>query len=168
MKNEENGYYIYIRSTGERVSVTKEEFDNYYRDINTFRYKQQRHGKCVCPKSKRLSCDMDCWSCPFRRAGDTVSLDYENSDDDESSHEIYTPKDESPLVEDAILEIDEAKRLYSRLCELIPEAGTIAELRLEGYSFLQISELLGVKNTTLSMRLKTAKNKLSEEFPDFF
>ena len=29
MKNNDNQYYIYIRSTKERVPVTKEEFDNY-------------------------------------------------------------------------------------------------------------------------------------------
>ena len=73
MKNNDNQYYIYIRSTKERIPCTEEEFHNYYRDISVFRRKQQRHGRCVCPENKRLDCDMDCASCPFRRAGDGLS-----------------------------------------------------------------------------------------------
>ena len=76
MKNNDNQYYIYIRSTKERLPCTEEEFHNYYRDISVFRRKQQRHGRCVCPENKRLDCDMDCATCPFRRAGDGLSLDY--------------------------------------------------------------------------------------------
>jgi len=44
MSNNENQYYIYLRSTKERIPCTKEEFELYYRDINAFRKKQQRHG----------------------------------------------------------------------------------------------------------------------------
>ena len=77
MKNHDNHqYYIYLRSTKERIPVTKEEFDNYYRDINAYRQKQQYHGRCVCPQNKRLDCDMDCETCPFRRAGNMLSLNY--------------------------------------------------------------------------------------------
>lgn len=82
MKNNDNQYYIYIRSTKERIPCTEEEFHNYYRDISVFRRKQQRHGRCVCPENKRLDCDMDCATCPFRRAGDGLSLDYTTTDED--------------------------------------------------------------------------------------
>ena len=47
MTNNEKQYYIFIRSTGERFPVSKEEFNNYYREINAFRQRQQYHGKCV-------------------------------------------------------------------------------------------------------------------------
>ncbi len=36
MSSNDKQYYIYLRSTKERVPCTKEEFDNYYRDINAF------------------------------------------------------------------------------------------------------------------------------------
>lgn len=168
MKNKENEYYIYIRSTSEKVPATKEEFDLYYRDINSYRVRQQRHGKCVCPKSKRFSCDMDCWTCPFRRGGDSVSLDYENSENDDANHEIYTLQDDAPVIEDAFEEIDEIKRLFAKLCELLPEAEIIGNMRADGNTFSTISEKIGIKNSTLSMRIKAVKKILSEEFPDFF
>ena len=75
-------YTIYIRSTKESIPVNKEEFDAYYHDINIYRIRQQRHGRCVCPASKRLTCDMDCLTCPFHRMGDTRSLDYTETDDE--------------------------------------------------------------------------------------
>ena len=45
MQNNEQQYTIFIRSTGERIPVSKEEFDNYYRDITRYRQKQQEHGR---------------------------------------------------------------------------------------------------------------------------
>ena len=75
MKINDNQHYIYLRSTRERIPCTEQEFHDYYRDINAYRQKQQYHGKCVCPERKRLDCDMDCATCPFRRNGD-LSLDY--------------------------------------------------------------------------------------------
>lgn len=54
MPNNEKQYYIYLRSTKECVPCTKDEFNNYYRDINAFRQRQQYHGKCVCPKASGL------------------------------------------------------------------------------------------------------------------
>ena len=82
MSTNEKQYYIYIRSLKERVPVTKDEFDNYYRGINAYRQKEQYHKRCVCPKAKFLDCDMDCATCPFSRAGDTLSLDYTTTNDD--------------------------------------------------------------------------------------
>ena len=51
MTSNDNQYTIRIRSTGELVPATKEEFDAYYRDINAFRRTQMNHGCCVCPRS---------------------------------------------------------------------------------------------------------------------
>lgn len=81
MKTNDNQHYIYLRSTRERIPCTEQEFHDYYRDIDTFRKKQQRHGRCMCPTAKRLDCDMDCVTCPFSRAGDTLSLDYTTTND---------------------------------------------------------------------------------------
>lgn len=82
MKSTDNQHYIYLRSTRERIPCTEQEFRDYYRDIDAFRKKQQRHGRCVCPAKKRLDCDMDCATCLFSRAGDSLSLDYTTTNDE--------------------------------------------------------------------------------------
>lgn len=71
---------IYIKESKSWVDVNKEFYTNYYRDINTYRKRQQEHGRCVCPASKRYLCDMDCMTCPYAKAGNQLSLDNTVSD----------------------------------------------------------------------------------------
>lgn len=58
--NQSKQYRIYIKGSKSWVDVNKEFYTNYYRDINAYRKRQQEHGRCVCPASKRYLCDMDC------------------------------------------------------------------------------------------------------------
>jgi hypothetical protein len=170
MQTNDKQYYIYIRSTRERIPCTKEEFDAYYHDINLFRQKQQRHGKCVCPEKKRLDCDMDCASCPFRRAGDTVSLDYKttHNEDGEEIAWIDSLEDPSPLIADIVADRETLLRIFDRLNDLMPEALDIGKMRLAGKSDLAISAEIGIKNTTFRSRLERVKKVLASEFPEFF
>ena len=149
MTNNENQYTIYIRSTKESIPVSKEEFDAYYHDINIYRIRQQRHGRCVCPASKRLTCDMDCLTCTFHRMGDMRSLDYTETDN-EGNETAWVDEipDDSLLLEDIIIEASEMKALYARLTELMPEAIKIGEMRLEGLSEDAIGELIGIGRKT--------------------
>lgn len=169
MTNQDKQYYIYLRSTKERIPCTKEEFYNYYRDINAFRQKQQNHGKCVCPQKKRLDCDMDCATCPFRRAGDSLSLDYTMEDDDGNEKAwVDTLVDPSPLIEDAVADAAEFGNVLSRLLEIMPEAIEIGTLRMRGLTDVEIAKHLCIRNNTMFYRLKRAKEILSKEFPNFF
>ena len=169
MTNNEIQYTVYIRSTKESIPVSKEEFDAYYHDINIYRIRQQRHGRCVCPASKRLTCDMDCLTCPFHRMGDMRSLDYTETDDEgnETAWVDVIP-DDSPLLEGIIIEASEMKALYARLTELMPEAIKIGEMRLEGLSEDAIGERIGIGRKTYAYRLKKVKAVLEKEFPDIF
>ena len=80
--NQSKEYRIYIKEFKSWVDVNKEFYTNYYRDINAYRKRQQEHGRCVCPASKRYLCDMDCLICPYAKAGDQLSLDNTVSDSD--------------------------------------------------------------------------------------
>lgn len=169
MTNNEKKYTIYIRSTKESIPVSKEKFDAYYKDINAFRRTQMNHGKCVCPSSKWLTCDMDCLTCPFHRMGDMRSLDYTETDD-EGNETAWVDEipDDSPLLEDIITEASEMKALYARLTKLMPEAIKIGEMRLEGLSEDAIGERIGIDRKTYAYRLKKVKAVLEKEFPDVF
>ncbi len=169
MPTNDKQYYIYLRSTHERIPCTKQEFDNYYRDINTFRKTQQRHGKCVCPEKKRLDCDMDCATCPFRRAGDSVSLDYTVSNDDgEEITWVNSVESTSPLIDDIVADSERMAELFERLKELMPQAIEIGKLRQQGIPDVQIAELIGVHRNTFGSRLNRVKEILKKEFPEFF
>jgi hypothetical protein len=52
MKNNENDskqktYFIFIRSTGEKVPVSKEQHDAFYKEADRIRHKEQDHGRCI-------------------------------------------------------------------------------------------------------------------------
>lgn len=170
MTSNDKQYYIYLRSTKERIPCTHEEFNAYYHDINLFRQKQQRHGKCVCPEQKRLDCDMDCATCPFRRAGDTVSLDYKATNNEAGDEIAWVDslEDPSPLIADIVADRQTLHLLFDRLNELMPEALNIGKMRLAGKSDLAIAAEIGIKNTTFRSRLNRVKKILASEFPDFF
>ena len=169
MKTNDKQYFIYIRSTRERIPVTKEDFDNYYRDISAFRMKQMRHGKCVCPQSKILECDMDCYFCPYHRAGDTLSLDYTVTDDDgnEKSWSDDIP-DTSAMIEDIVADGIQLEQIFKRLNELMPQAIEIGKLRQRGLTERQIEAEIGIGRKTYAYRLNKVKEILQREFPEFF
>lgn len=122
MTNQDKQYYIYLRSTRERIPCTEQEFHNYYRDIDTFRKNQQRHGRCVCPATKRLDCDMDCATCPFSRAGDSLSLDYTTTNDEgEERSWIDDLPDVFAVVDVAVEEAELLDALHLLLADLSPE-----------------------------------------------
>lgn len=162
-------YYIYYRSTGDCIPVSKEVFDRYYREINAFRQRQQYHGKCVCPAKKRLSCDMDCFICPYRRAGDTISLDYCMSDDEGNEKAMVdTIPAPSPLIEDLVADRMVLEALVARLTEIMPQALEIINMRLDGLTNTAISETIGIPRKTFTDRWKKAAAILKSEFPDIF
>lgn len=169
MTNNGKQYTIYFRSTKESIPVSKEVFVAYYRGVDAYRIRQQRHGRCVCPASKRLTCDMDCLTCPYYRKGDMRSLDYIDVDEDgnETAWVDEIP-DDSPLLEETIAESFEIEALLARLTELMPEAIEIGKLRMDGMKDVAIAKEIGIKNTTFVMRLKKAKSILEKEFPEFF
>lgn len=169
MQKNDNQPYIYIRSTHERIPVTQQEFNDYYRDINAFRKKQQRHGRCVCPERKRLDCDMDCVTCSFQRAGDGLSLDYTIVDDEGNEQAwVDTLADDSPLMDEIIADSQQLEQLFIRLKELMPEAIQIGELRLDGHTDIDIAKRIGIRITTFRSRLDRVKKILAQEFPEVF
>jgi len=80
--NQSNERAIYLKDLHQWVPVSKTDYDNYYRDINAYRRRQQEHGRCICPASKRYLCDMDCCTCRFHKGGDELSLDYTVTDEE--------------------------------------------------------------------------------------
>ena len=77
MANHENlsTPFIYLRSTGEKISVTKEQRDAFYKEADRVRHKEQDHSRCMCPYHFIWKCDGDCLDCEYHATGDISSLD---------------------------------------------------------------------------------------------
>ena len=166
MSGNDKQYYIYLRSTKERVPCTKEEFDNYYRDINAFRQRQQYHGKCVCPQSKRLTCDMDCETCPFYR-NDTFSLEYTVCDDEGNERAKADEIADSSATVDTYLEEEELYHaLHALIQTLTPEEQKICSAIMDNLSERSAATALGMSRNTYVYRkdkiLERLKNSLKK------
>ena len=118
---------------------------------------------------KRLECDMDCATCPFRRQGDMRSLDTPCADaDDEKITYVETEEDHTAQFDDAVLDKIVLGHLFQRLTEIMSQAVEIGKLRLQGLSEAEISKEIGTPRTTYSYRLKKAEEIIKKEFSEFF
>ena len=160
MANKENlsTPFIYLRSTGEKIPVTKEQHDAFYKEASRIRDKEQNHGRCVCPYRFIWKCDGDCIDCEYHRAGDTLSLDAPTED---GSNDLYnTIADTAPTMEDVIADRILLEQLFSKLRELDPDADRIIELLGDGLSDRKIAEALGRKQRTFADQMKKYRTEL--------
>lgn len=168
-ENQSKNYRIYIKSTKEWVEVPEEVYQEHTRFYDAFRKRAQYHGQCACLKNKFWLCDGDCCNCEFRRAGDMLSLDFENENDDgDSCSMLDSIPDEAPLLDEIVSDTATLQQLFERLRELMPEAEEIGRLRMAGLSDDDIADAIGIKRTTFRSRLKKAKEMLAPDYPDFF
>ena len=166
MSKKDKQYTIYIRSTKESIPVNKEEFDAHYHDINIYRIRQQRHGRCVCPASKRLTCDMDCETCPFHR-NDTFSLEYTVCDDEGNERAKADEIADPSATVDTYLEEEELYHaLRSLIQTLTPEEQKICSAIMDNLSERSAATALGMSRNTYVYRrdkiLERLKNSLKK------
>lgn len=122
MQNNDNQktYFIYVRSTGEKVPVTKEQHDSFYKEADRIRHKEQDHGRCMCPYRFIWRCDGDCLDCEYHVAGDITSLDQPLSDGSGTLGDYIS--DRSKPMEEVIADRMLLEQLFARLRELDPYA----------------------------------------------
>ncbi len=152
--------FIYLRSTGEKIPVTKEQHDAFYKEASRIRDKEQNHGRCVCPYRFIWKCDGDCIDCEYHRAGDTLSLDAPTED---GSNNLYNMvSDAAPTMEDVIADRILIEQLFARLRELDPDADIIIQCWLNDYkiSDRKIAEQLGRKQRTFADQMKKIRTEL--------
>lgn len=169
-------HLIYIRSSGAVILCTEEQFQDYYRDINAYRRKEQRHSRCVCPSNKRLNCDMDCGHCPYVRNGDMLSLDETVRITSDANDCEYTRLENIPdslfLFDELLIEAEALRTVLKRIEELMPFAILIGQLRVAGYTETEIEQIVHINRRTYAYRLKKLRsiieNEFSEIMQDFF
>ena len=124
-------YFIYVRSTGEKVPVTKEQHNSFYKEADRIRHKEQDHGRCMCPYRFIWRCDGDCLDCEYHAAGDITSLDQPLSDGSGTLGDYIS--DRSKPMEEVISDRMLLEQLFARLRELDPDADTIIQCWLDDY-----------------------------------
>ena len=174
MSNQENQNQpterkIYLKDLHQWVPVSKTDFDNYYRDVNAYRRRQQEHGRCVCPASKRYLCDMDCCTCRFHKAGDELSLDHTVIDKDgKEKNWLDDLPDDGPSAQSILEERELLDSLKCKLDELDPDGRRICELLLQEKSEREIASIMGIsRQSTINYKKKKAFDALRELLRDY-
>ena len=134
--------FIYDRATGEKIPVSKEIRDAYYREAARIRMKEQAHGRCVCSQKDVWACNGDCLVCEHHRSGDMASLDIPVGEDGEDTLLDMVP-DETPSIESVVADRDLLDRLFARLRELDPDADAIIAMWQADWNDKPVSELIG-------------------------
>lgn len=153
-------YFIYVRSTGEKVPVTKEQHNSFYKEADRIRHKEQDHGRCMCPYRFIWRCDGDCLDCEYHATGDITSLDQPLSDGNGTLCD-YMPN-RSKSMEEIISDRMLLEQLFARLRELDPDADTIIQCWLDDckISDRAIAEKLGRKQRTFADQMKKIRTEL--------
>lgn len=162
MANHENlsTPFIYLRSTGEKIPVTKEQRDAFYKEADRIRHKEQHHHRCMCTKKHLWKCDGDCIGCEYHAPGDMLSLDVPTEDGSANMYD-YMP-DTAPSMEDVLADRILLNQLFNRLRELDPDADTIIQCWLDDdtISDRAIAEKLGRKQRTFADQMKKYRTEL--------
>lgn len=91
-----------------------------------------------------------------------VPLTFEDADGEEQRIEVIDP---APQPEDALLAGEQQEQLNAAMQELEPEHRKILTLRVvNGLSYTDIAEILGVKEGTVKSRLARAREKLRKNY----
>ena len=166
--NESTERKIYLKDLHQWVPVSKTDFDNYYRDINAYRRRQQEHGRCVCPASKRYLCDMDCCTCRFHKGGDELSLDYTVTDEDSNEKSwLEDLPDDRPSAQFVMEDRELLDTLLHKLDELDPEGRRICELVMEGRSERDCGKEMGMPRNTFVYKRDKLFAALADYLKDF-
>lgn len=159
---------IYLKDLHQWMAVSKTDYDNYYRDINAYRRKQQEHGRCVCPASKRYLCDMDCWTCRFHKAGDELSLDYTVTDGEGNEKSLLDDwPDDIPGAVSILEERELLDALHHRMDKLDPDSRRICDLVRRGCSERDSAAELGLPRNTYAYRRDKLLAALAEYLKEF-
>lgn len=166
--NQSKEYRIYIKESKSWVDVNRDFYTNYYREINAYRKRQQAHGRCVCPTSKRYIYDLDCLTCPYAKAGDQLSLDNTVSDGDGNEKSwLDDVPDESAAIAEVLQDAELLNALYVKLNELDPEDRLICQLIMEGKSERDCVKEMGLSRNTFVYRSDKLFQKLRSELKDY-
>lgn len=151
-------FYIFDPITEKKISVTEEQYREYYRPIYRVYAFAKRHRQCACRHWWR--CGGDCTWCEWVRDPEQEVLaqlhhDLEVMDSDR--HLSYDPE--------TVLQRSEFKQKAEAFLELLSgELRRIYDLYDEGKSQDEIADLMGVSQDTVHRRLK----KIKEDFRLFY
>ena len=164
MSNRDNRTYkIYHKPSRQWFAVSREEYLAYRQNCDRIRMREQYHGRCECPNSKRQFCDGICDGCEFHRLEEYESLDSPVSDSDGDTLLLQDIiPDTRASVEHIVITRDLLARIFRYFREQDPDADIILSMWMADpdISARKIAEALGRLPRTFAYQLKRYRAEL--------
>lgn len=162
-------YRIYLPQTRQFIPVNEEVYREYYRPIWRIQKRAQAHGQCICTKKNLWRCDGDCLVCPYKTAGDIISLDAELGSDDGSTMTLLdTIPDTSISIEDAVADSILLEELLKALDELDPEGRQMCDLIMQGQSEREAAANMQMARSTFKRHWVKVRAALFDRLKDYY
>lgn len=166
MKTENKKYYYPMRDSDdpqkvELVEISEEIYREIGPEINKFRKREQRSGRCSCPSRYIWKCDMDCALCEYGSVGNRV---YMQSDEEDADDLFENIGDERADTERDVTDKMLLEEVLDRFRELDPEADKIISMYVENpdISDREIARRLGRGQSTFQKQIAKYRAKLKE------
>lgn len=151
-------FYIFDSITKERISVTEEQYREYYRPIHRIYAFAKRHHQCACHHWWR--CGGECTICEWSRDTDQETLARLHYD-----LEVMDAERNLACDPGIVLERKEFRQKAEAFLDVLTgELRRIYDLYDEGKSQHEIAHMMGVSQDTIHRRLK----KIKEDFRSFY
>lgn len=159
-KMEDGSYKYFLRVENRLIEVSEEVHKAYYSENWKAAYSfMHTHGMCYCNNGYR--CEGDCSFCPYRCAGNGVSLEEMLGSGAELVNEEMKIQEE---IQNSIL----LQSLMDAAREQVADGAKILKLMIMEYPEREISEMLGIPKTTLHRRIVKIREVLEPIRKNFF
>ena len=160
-------YKIYLKQQRKFVTVNREQYLAYYREIWRIRKYAQYHKRCFSPQKDLWKCDGDCLDCKYS-SSNTVSLEktFDVGDGKETALKDILP-DLSQNVEMKVEEDELHKEIHDVISSLSVEEQQMCRLCMDGMSERYIAEKLCIPRSTFKYRWEKVKKHLKERLKHF-
>ena len=145
------------------ISVSDDVFEEYRNDTNVYCRKNQRHGNCKCPRSKRWLCDLDCPMCEFYICDE--SLDEPIGESENTLIDLLPSN--SPSVESVIENKELLNALRKELSKLSDEDLKMCRL-LANNTQTETAKKMRISRDALRWRWKKVQERLAKNLKKFF
>ena len=135
------------------VPVTEEQYRELTRCINRKRKREQRAGRCLCPKQYFWKCDADCDNCQYHKS-DLISLDQILNDCAGFGNSLLDYLADDSCLAETVEERALSEALHLLLDNLSEEEQEIIRLFSEDNSEREIANKIGCSQKTVNNRKK--------------
>lgn len=161
-------YRLYDRQTKTWFEVTPEQYAEIDRWRTNLRKREQYHHRCMCTRNKWWLCDGMCLDCQFHAAGNILSLDAVQEDEQGEEFSLLDTIADKSLDLSGLPDSMLAKQILKEIEELMPEALKIGSFRLQGMTDEAIAREIGISRTTYRSRIDKVRKVLRKKYGNDF